>query len=43
MALSGLFPLIGRRNAANFIGQWVPTIPIVGLDSKFATLHGSAR
>lgn len=31
MALALLFMASGRRNAANFVGQWAPTILIMGL------------
>lgn len=41
MMLSWLFLAGGRRNLANFIGQWVPTILIVGLYNKLVKLEGS--
>ena len=41
MALSWLFLILGRRNVANFVGQWVPTILIIGLYNKLVKLHGS--
>jgi hypothetical protein len=40
MALSWLFLLSGRRNVANFIGQWVPTILIMGLYNKLVKQLG---
>ena len=41
MALSWLFLILGRRSVANFVGQWVPTILIIGLYNKLVKLHGS--
>ena len=41
MALSWLFLATGRRNVANFIGQWVPTVLIMGLYNKTVKQHGS--
>lgn len=41
MALSWLFLILGRRNVANFVGQWVPTLLIIGLYNKVVKLHGS--
>jgi len=41
MALSWLFLATGRRNIANFIGQWAPTILIMGLYNKVVKQHGS--
>jgi hypothetical protein len=31
----------GKKNTANFIGQWVPTILIMGLYNKMVKQHGS--
>jgi len=31
----------GRRNLANFVGQWVPTLLIIGLYNKLVKLEGS--
>jgi hypothetical protein len=33
--------LFGQRNIANFVGQWVPTILIIGLYNKLVKLEGS--
>jgi hypothetical protein len=33
--------LAGRTNVANFVGQWVPTILIMGLYNKVVKQHGS--
>jgi hypothetical protein len=41
MAASLVLMLTGRRNVANFIGQWAPTILIMGLYNKMVKQHGS--
>jgi hypothetical protein len=41
MALSLAFMVAGRREVANFIGQWAPTILIIGLYNKLVKQHGS--
>jgi hypothetical protein len=41
MALSWLVLMAGRRDIANFVGQWVPTLLIVGLYNKLVKLEGS--
>lgn len=41
MALSLVFMATGRRDTANFIGQWAPTILIMGLYNKSVKQHGS--
>jgi hypothetical protein len=41
IGLSLLMLLAGRTNVANFIGQWVPTILIMGLYNKTVKQHGS--
>jgi len=33
--------IAGRKNLANFVGQWVPTILIVGLYNKLVKVEGS--
>src|SRR3954454_21314546 len=33
--------LTGAQKLGNFVGQWVPTILIVGLYNKVVKLHGS--
>lgn len=35
--------LIGRKTDAQFVGQWVPTILILGLYNKMAKRHDSAQ
>jgi hypothetical protein len=41
MLFSWLLLAGGRRNLANFVGQWVPTILIMGLYNKLVKLEGS--
>ncbi|MGH7391288.1 MAG: hypothetical protein ACREM3_17790 [Candidatus Rokuibacteriota bacterium] len=41
MALSLTLMMAGRREAANFIGQWAPTILIMGLYNKLVKQRGS--
>ena len=41
MALSWIFLASGRRDVANFIGQWAPTILIMGLYNKLVKVQGS--
>ena len=41
MAASATLMLLGRRNVANFVGQWAPTILIMGLYNKLVKLEGS--
>ena len=41
MAASLVLMLSGRKNVANFIGQWAPTILIMGLYNKTVKQHGS--
>ena len=41
MLLSWLLLMAGRKNLANFVGQWVPTILIVGLYNKLVKVEGS--
>ncbi len=33
--------LVGRKHAATFVGQWVPTILILGLYNKLVKVEGS--
>jgi hypothetical protein len=40
MGISLALLLAGRRNVANFVGQWVPTILIMGLYNKMVKQHG---
>ena len=41
MAASLMMMVAGRKNVANFIGQWAPTILIMGLYNKLVKLEGS--
>lgn len=40
MAISLALMMAGRRQAANFVGQWAPTILIMGLYNKLVKQHG---
>jgi hypothetical protein len=33
--------LMGKKDAANFVGQWAPTFLILGMYNKMVKLHGS--
>ena len=35
------FQVMGDHNKATFIGQWAPTLLILGLYNKLVKLHGS--
>ena len=41
IGLAAIMKLAGRDKDAQFIGQWVPTILILGLYNKLVKLHGS--
>jgi len=41
MAASLMMMVGGRRNLANFIGQWAPAILIMGLYNKLVKVEGS--
>ena len=41
MVVSWLLLAGGRKNLANFVGQWVPTILIVGLYNKLVKVEGN--
>ncbi len=41
MGASLVLMLAGRRNVANFVGQWAPTILIMGLYNKLVKQLGS--
>ena len=36
-----ILQMLGKRNAGNFVGQWVPTILLFGVYNKLVKLHGS--
>lgn len=40
---SAAFQVMGRRETSNFIGQWAPTILILGLYNKLVKVAGSDR
>ena len=41
IGLSLALRMLGQKHAANFVGQWVPTILILGLYNKLVKVHGS--
>jgi hypothetical protein len=41
MAVSWGLLLARQRNVANFVGQWVPTLLLIGLYNKLVKLEGS--
>jgi len=41
LGLSLTLRLLGQKHAATFVGQWVPTILILGLYNKIVKLEGS--
>ena len=41
IALSAICQMAGQKQNAQFIGQWVPTILIMGLYNKLVKVHGS--
>ena len=43
MAGSLVLKLVGRDKTANFVGQWVPTILMLGLYNKIVKVMGSDR
>jgi hypothetical protein len=43
LAGSALLQLAGRREQAVFVGQWVPTLLILGLYNKLVKVVGSDR
>lgn len=43
MAVSAGYQVTGKRETANFIGQWVPTLLILGLYNKLVKVAGSDR
>lgn len=40
---SAVLKLVGRDSTANFVGQWVPTILMLGLYNKVVKVLGSDR
>jgi hypothetical protein len=43
IAAAATLKLMGRDSAANFIGQWAPTILILGVYNKLVKVVGSER
>ena len=41
MAASLILQLAGKEDKATFVGQWAPTLLILGLYNKMVKLHGS--
>ena len=41
MATSATLQLMGNKQASVFVGQWAPTLLILGLYNKMVKLHGS--
>jgi hypothetical protein len=41
IGLSLALRMLGQKHASEFVGQWVPTILILGLYNKMVKLHGS--
>ena len=41
IGLSIVMMLVGQEKKAQFIGQWAPTLLILGLYNKMVKLHGS--
>jgi hypothetical protein len=39
MAVSAGFMLAGRKHIANFIGQWVPSLLVIGLYNKLVKVE----
>ena len=40
IATSLTLQLIGRKHAANFVGQWVPTVLLLGVYNKIVKVAG---
>src|SRR4051794_31019486 len=41
MAASAVLRLVGRKELALFIGEWVPSILVIGVYNKMVKQHGS--
>ncbi len=41
IGLSALLHLVGRKQDAQFVGHWVPTILLLGLYNKLVKVQGS--
>jgi hypothetical protein len=40
IAASLALALLGRKNAANFVGQWVPTVLLLGVYNEIVKVDG---
>ena len=40
---SAILQLMGRRETSNFVGQWAPTVLILGLYNKLVKVAGSDK
>lgn len=43
IAVSGILQIQGRKQTSNFIGQWAPTLLILGLYNKLVKVAGSDK
>jgi hypothetical protein len=41
MGMALTLRLLGKKDAANFVGQWAPSFLILGMYNKMVKLHGS--
>ena len=41
MGVSLALQIMGKKSSSNFVGQWAPTLLILGLYNKPVKLHGS--
>lgn len=41
IGISLVLEMMGQEKKANFVGQWAPTLLILGLYNKMVKLHGS--
>jgi hypothetical protein len=41
VGLSLTLQMMGKQHMSNFVGQWAPTILILGLYNKIVKVHGS--
>lgn len=41
IGVSALLHMAGRKNDAQFVGHWVPTILLLGIYNKMVKQHGS--
>ncbi|MGP0064156.1 MAG: hypothetical protein ACLQGP_11230 [Isosphaeraceae bacterium] len=41
IGLSAALHLLGKKEDAQFVGHWVPTILLLGVDNKLVKQHGS--